>query len=132
VWYDFWTQERVEGGREVSRKVALETIPVYVRAGAVIPMGPVRQYTGEAVENPVTLWVHGGSDGGCVWYEDDGTTFDFRKGESGKVRIGWNDRQRRLSLRLAEGAKMFGAGKRKIAVRVAGKRVPLEGCHKPT
>jgi alpha-glucosidase/alpha-D-xyloside xylohydrolase len=110
VWYDFWTEERVEGGREVSRKVELETIPVYVRAGAVIPMGPVKQYTGEAGEGPLTLWVHGGSDGACTLYEDDGETFDFRKGEFGKVRIGWNDRQRRLSLRLAAGSKMLGRG----------------------
>jgi hypothetical protein len=47
AWHDFWTQEQVEGGREVRRKVDLATIPVYVRAGALIPLGPVQQYTGE-------------------------------------------------------------------------------------
>ena len=45
-WYDFWNGERVEGGREISRTVDLETMPLYVRAGAIVPMGPVKQYTG--------------------------------------------------------------------------------------
>src|SRR5204862_7186926 len=47
TWYDFWTREKMEGGREITRNVDLETIPLYVRAGAVIPMGPVKQYTWE-------------------------------------------------------------------------------------
>ena len=120
TWYDFWTHDKVEGGREVRRPVDLETIPLYVRTGAVIPMGPIRQYTAEKVDGPLNLWVHPGADGVCSWYEDDGRSFDFRKGEFMRVNIAWNDRQRRLSLRLASGAKMLDPAKRNIVVRVAG------------
>jgi alpha-glucosidase (family GH31 glycosyl hydrolase) len=126
AWYDFWTRERIEGGREISRKVDLETITLYVRAGAVIPMGPVKQYTDETVEGPLTLWVHPGADGGFSLYEDDGKTFDYRKHEYMRVNIAWNDKQRRLSLRLANGSKMLAPMKRNIVVRVAGETVSHE------
>jgi alpha-glucosidase (family GH31 glycosyl hydrolase) len=119
-WYDFWTREKVEGGREITRNVDLETTPLYVRAGAVIPMGPVKQYADEKVDGPLTLWVHPGADGAFSLYEDDGKTFDFRKGEFMRVNIAWNDRQRRLSMRLANGSKMLGTAKRNIVVHVAG------------
>ncbi len=123
VWYDFWTRERMEGGREITRRVDLETIPVYVRAGAILPMGPVRQYTGEKVDAPLTLWVHPGSDGAFSLYEDDGTSFDFRKGEFMRVNIAWNDRQRRLTMRLASGSRMLPPASRNIVVKIAGEQV---------
>ena len=120
TWFDFWTRERSEGGREFTRNVDLATMPLYVRAGAVIPMGPVKQYTEEPVDGPLTLWVHPGADGSFSLYEDDGKTFDYRKQEFMRVNIAWKDRQRRLSLRLANGSKMLEPTKRNIIVRVAG------------
>jgi alpha-glucosidase/alpha-D-xyloside xylohydrolase len=125
-WYDFWTREKVAGGREITRKVDLETIPLYVRAGAVIPMGPVKQYTDEKLDGPLTLWVHPGGDGAFSLYEDDGKSFDYRKGEFMRVNLAWNDRQRRLSLRLAQGSKMLGNSKRNILARLAGGRETRE------
>jgi alpha-glucosidase/alpha-D-xyloside xylohydrolase len=120
AWYDFWTREKIEGGREITRKVDLETTPLYVRAGAVIPMGPVRQYTEETVDGPLTLWVHPGADGAFSLYEDDGKTFDFRRHEFMRMNIAWDDRQRRLSMGLANGSKMLAPMKRNVVVRVAG------------
>ena len=126
AWYDFWTREKLEGGREITRNVDLETIPLYVRAGAVIPMGPIKQYTAEPVDGPLTLWVHPGADGAFSLYEDDGNTFNFRKGEFTRVNIAWSDRQRRLSLRLGQGSRMLGAAKRNIVVKVAGEPLTRE------
>jgi alpha-glucosidase/alpha-D-xyloside xylohydrolase len=120
VWYDFWTQEKTEGGREITRKVDLETIPLYVRAGAILPMGPVKQYTDEKVEGPLTLAIHPGADGAFSWYEDDGRTFNFRKGEFMRVNMAWNDRQRRLTLRLANGSKMLPPARRPIVAKIVG------------
>ena len=123
VWYDFWTRERIEGGREITRPVDLETMPVYVRAGAVLPLGPILQYTGEKVDAPVELWVHRGADGTASLYEDDGQTFDYRKGKFMRINLAWNDRQRRLSIRLAPGSKMRPPQRRNFVVRVAGETV---------
>ena len=73
TWFDFWTEERIDGGREIDRAVDLATMPLYVRAGAIIPMGPVKQYTSEPSDEPLTLVVYPGADGASSWYEDDGT-----------------------------------------------------------
>jgi alpha-glucosidase (family GH31 glycosyl hydrolase) len=130
-WYDFWTKEKAEGAHEVTRKVDLETMPLYVRAGAILPLGPVKQYTGEKVDGPLTVWVHPGANGAFAWYEDDGTSFSFRKGEFMRVNMSWNDSQRRLGMRLAAGSKMLAPTKRNIVVKVAGeqtgKNVVFEG-----
>jgi alpha-glucosidase/alpha-D-xyloside xylohydrolase len=125
-WYDFWTKERFEGGREIERKVDLETIPLYVRAGAVIPMGPVKQYTTEDLAAPLALWVYPGENGAFSLYEDDGKSFDYRKGEFTRVNIVWNDRKRRLSAHLAPGSKMLASSTRDFVVHVAGESVTRE------
>ena len=126
VWYDFWTRERVAGGREITRQVDLETTPLYIRAGAVIPMGPVKQYTEEKIDGPLTLWVHGGADGSAALYEDDGRSFDFRKGEFMRINVAWNDRRRRLGMRLARGSRMLPPARRDVVVRVAGESASRE------
>ena len=74
----------------------------------------------------LSLWVHPGADGAFSLYEDDGQTFDFRKGEFMRVNIAWNDRQRRLSMRLAKGSRMLAPMKRNIVVRVAGETATRE------
>jgi hypothetical protein len=125
-WYDFWTQEKMQGGKEVSKAVDLATTPLYVRAGSVIPMGPVKQYTEENVDGPLTFWVYAGAHGAFTLYEDDGRTFNYRKGEFMKVAMTWDDRQRRLSLCLASGSKMLPPARRNIVVRVAGESVTGE------
>lgn len=120
VWYDFWTDEKIEGAREIVRKIDLETIPLYVRAGAILPMGPVKQYTSEQVDGPLTVLIYPGSDGAFSLYEDDGNTFNYRRGEYMRVNFSWNDRRRRVSLRLENGSRMMGSAKRKFVLQLAG------------
>jgi alpha-glucosidase (family GH31 glycosyl hydrolase) len=120
TWFDFWTEQATEGAHEIDRAVDLATVPVYVRAGAVIPLGPVRQYTEEPVDGPMTLVVYPGADGQATWYEDDGTTFNYRRGEWMRVVMTWRDAARRLSLRLAPGSRMLPPSSRRIDVRLAG------------
>ncbi|MGA7412835.1 MAG: TIM-barrel domain-containing protein, partial [Bryobacteraceae bacterium] len=119
-WYDFWTREKLEGGREVRRNVDLETIPLYCRAGAIIPLGPIKQYTEEKVDAPLTLSIYPGADGQFSLYEDDGKTFDYRNGEFTQIDISWNDRRRRLSLRLAVAPRILDRPQRRFAVQVIG------------
>ena len=119
-WIDLWTEERIEGGRELDRAVDLATMPLYVRAGAVVPMDPVRQFTAEPVSEPTTLVVYPGADGQSAWYEDDGVSFDYRRGDAMRMLLTWRDTTRRLSLRLAPGYRMRGPSPRKINIRMAG------------
>lgn len=120
-WYDFWTNQVEPGGREIKRPVDLATLPLYVRAGAIIPMGPVKQYAGERASGPLALEIYPGADGSYVLYEDDGETFEFGKGQFMRLRLDWSDRDRRLSLRLEPGSKMLPPLERKIEVRIPSK-----------
>jgi len=120
VWHDFWTDERVDGGREVNRPVDLATTPLYVRAGAVIPFGPVKQYTSEPVDAPIALVVYPGADGVSWLYEDDGHSLGYQGDDWMKVEMAWNDEARRLTLRLAGGSRLRPPEKRTFQVRVAG------------
>ena len=114
AWYDFWTGERHEGGREISRKVDLETMPLYIRAGAILPLGPVKQYTGERIDQPLGVSIYPGADGSFLLYEDDGKSFDYRKGEWMGVQMSWKDSRKALALRLASGSRMLAPSERKI------------------
>ena len=118
-WFDFWTEEKIEGGRDVTRPVDLATIPLYVRAGSILPFGPVKQFTSEKSDGPLTLVVYPGPQCSCAIYEDDGHTFDHRRGEWMKIGARWDDSQRKLSVQLLPGSRMLPPLRRKIEVRVA-------------
>jgi len=119
-WFDYWTEERVEGGREIDRTVDLETMPLYVRAGAIVPHAPVREYTEQQTSEPMTVAVYPGADGVFTLYEDDGRSFDYRQGKHMRLAMRWNDAARRLSIALAPGSRMVPPATRPIRVRVAG------------
>jgi alpha-glucosidase (family GH31 glycosyl hydrolase) len=120
AWYDFWTQERLEGGHEISRAVDLETMPLYVRAGSILPLGPVKQFTGEKVDEPLSVSIYPGDDTSFLLYEDDGTSFNYRKGEWMGIQMAWKDARRTFSLTLAPGSQMLPPRQRVIAVQFAG------------
>jgi alpha-glucosidase (family GH31 glycosyl hydrolase) len=101
-WYDWWTHARQAGGRMVTRPVDLATMPIYVRAGAIIPVDPVRQFTAQPVTEPTTLEVFGGSNGQFTLYDDDGISQDYLQNKGAWIRMTWNDSAR--TLRLAPGA----------------------------
>lgn len=81
-------------------------MPLYVRAGSILPLDPVRQYTDEPVDGPLTLQIDPGADGAFTLYEDDGKTFDHRRGAWIRVDMRWRDAARRLTLRLAPGSRL--------------------------
>jgi alpha-glucosidase/alpha-D-xyloside xylohydrolase len=124
TWFDFWTEERIEGGREIERAVDLATMPLYVRAGAVIPMGPVKQFTDEAPADPagdvLTLVVYPGGSGVSTLYEDDGHTFAHRQGAWTRHQMEWHDDAGVLSLRVARGSATPRGAPRRFETRLAG------------
>jgi alpha-glucosidase/alpha-D-xyloside xylohydrolase len=97
-WYDWWTGKAIIGGRKVKRSVDLDTMPIYVRAGAIIPFDPIRQYTSQAVDKPTTLKIHQGADGRYVLYDDDGVSLDYLKGSCVQTLIKWDDAAGRLTI----------------------------------
>lgn len=98
TWWDFWTGSRVEGGKAVSKQVDLETMPLYVRAGAVVPFAPVRQYVDEPAAEPTALRIYPGADGRFTWFEDDGTTYKYERGEFMRAECAWHDSSRTLTV----------------------------------
>jgi alpha-glucosidase (family GH31 glycosyl hydrolase) len=121
-WFDFWTEEPVEGEREIEREVDLETMPLHVRSGAVLPLGPVKQYADEPAAVPMTLLVYPGADGTSILYEDDGRTFAYRRGERMWIEMDWRDAERRLTLRLTRGSRLLSPAPRTFEVRIAGEK----------
>jgi alpha-glucosidase (family GH31 glycosyl hydrolase) len=120
TWFDFWSESRTDGGREIERPVDLETIPLFVRAGAILPLGPVKQHTAENPDEQFSLRIYPGSDGVFLLYEDDGTSFGHRSGEWMGIRMNWSDTRRTLSVSLAEGSRMLAPARREMEVRLAG------------
>ncbi len=98
AWYDWWTGAKVTGGQSVARPVDLATMPIYVRAGAIIPVDPVRQYTSEPVTEPMTVRVYTGANGAYTLYEDDGISQEYLNGRGSWIRLTWNDSVKRLTL----------------------------------
>jgi alpha-glucosidase/alpha-D-xyloside xylohydrolase len=119
AWYDFWTGERNTGGQEIVRSVDLETMPLYVRAGAILPLGPVKQYTADPVDAPLTLVVYPGADGRGSVYEDDGHSFGYQRGAWMRILTEWNDARRTLRLSLADGSRRLPPMPRRLEVRLA-------------
>ena len=122
TWFDFWAETPVAGGREVEREVDLATMPLHVRAGTILPLGPVREYVEQPTTDPPTIVVYPGADGAFTLYEDDGRSFDYRRGAFMRIAMTWRDRTRQLSLRLAPGSRMLPPAKRPLQVRVAGSK----------
>ncbi|MHB8055446.1 MAG: glycoside hydrolase family 31 protein, partial [Candidatus Aminicenantales bacterium] len=97
-WCDWWTGKREKGGRTVTRDVDLSIMPIYVRAGAVIPLDPVRQFTGEKSSGPMTIRIFTGASGEFRLYEDDGISLDYLNGGYTLTRFAWDDGRRVLSV----------------------------------
>jgi alpha-glucosidase/alpha-D-xyloside xylohydrolase len=97
-WYDWWTNEKAAGGKAVTRQVDLGVMPLYARAGAIIPVDPVRQYTAQPVAEPTTLKIFGGADGEFTLYADDGISQEYVEGRGTWIKMTWNERARRLTL----------------------------------
>lgn len=120
AWYDLWTNEKLEGEREHQRSVDLATLPLFVRAGTPLVLGPVKQFAYETVDRPVTLTIYPGADGAFTLYEDDGVSFDYERGMRSRTEITWNDREQTLDLKLAPGDRMHAFTTRHYHVHLAG------------
>ena len=97
-WYDFWTGKRYAGGQTVTLQTQLNRVPMFVRAGSIVPMGPVMQYVGEKQWDELELRVYPGADGTFTLYEDEGDSYNYEKGAYTLIPMQWNNRTRTLTI----------------------------------
>ena len=91
TWYDFWTGQKQAGGMTIDASAPLDRIPLYVRAGSIIPMGPELQYAAEKPADPIELRIYRGADGGFTLYEDENDGYNYEKGVHATIPILWNE-----------------------------------------
>jgi len=103
-WYDFWTGQVVGAGQSVDAAAPYDAIPVHVRAGSILPLGPELQFAAEKPADPITLMIYEGTDGHFTLYEDDGTSYEYERGQSARIPIAWNQAKRTLTIGAREGA----------------------------
>jgi alpha-D-xyloside xylohydrolase len=103
-WYDFWTGERYAGGQTISADAPLETMPLYVRSGSIVPIGPEIQFADDQPGAPIELWVYPGKDGAFTLYEDEGDNYNYEQGSFATIHIAWNDSTRQLTLDARQGS----------------------------
>lgn len=103
-WIDFWTGETYDGGQTVTKDVPIDIIPLYVRAGSIIPFGPKVQYSTEKKWDNLEIRIYQGADGEFILYEDENDNYNYEKGLYSTIRITWNDANRTLSIGDREGS----------------------------
>ena len=111
-WFDFGTNHITQGPQTVTAAAALDQIPIYVRAGTLLPLGPVLQYTGQASSDPLEMQIYPGRDSTFTFVEDDGSTLGYKTGITRKTVFSWNDQTRTLSWKVAgtyQGSNVFSA-----------------------
>jgi alpha-D-xyloside xylohydrolase len=97
-WFDFWTGSTVEGGKSIDAAAPLDRLPLYVRAGSIVPLGPDVEYAAEKPADPIELRIYKGADGSFTLYEDEDDTYNYEKGVHAVIPISWNEAQQRLTI----------------------------------
>ena len=103
-WYDFWTNKQYNGGQHVTLETSFDRVPMFVRAGSILPLGPEMQYVGEKAWDNLELRIYPGADGCFTLYEDEGDNYNYEKGAYSTIAFQWNDRTRTLTIADRQGS----------------------------
>ena len=104
VWYDFWTNKQYKGGQDVTLETTLDRVPMFVRAGSILPLGPEMQYVGEKAWDNLELRIYPGANGSFTLYEDEGDNYNYEKGQYATITFQWNDKARTLTIGERKGS----------------------------
>ncbi|HEY2467014.1 MAG TPA: glycoside hydrolase family 31 protein [Terracidiphilus sp.] len=102
-WYDFWTGAKVEGGRRIEADAPLAKLPLYVRAGSILPMGPTMEWSTEKPADPIEIRIYPGADGDFTFYEDENDNYDYAKGQHATIRLHWDNTAKTLAFEARKG-----------------------------
>jgi alpha-D-xyloside xylohydrolase len=95
-WIDFWTGEKLLGGRNIKKKTPIDIIPLYVKAGSIVPFGPDVQYATEKKWDNLEIRIYPGADGEFILYEDENDNYNYEKGKYSVISFQWNDTEKKL------------------------------------
>jgi alpha-D-xyloside xylohydrolase len=104
TWYDFWTNDKIVGGQEVAKVTRIDEIPLYVKAGTIIPFGPQVQFVSEKRWDNLEIRIYPGADGEFTLYEDENDNYNYEKGAYSTITFKWNDAQKKLTIEERKGA----------------------------
>ena len=103
-WYDFWTEEVYDGGQWITSETPIDKIPIYVRAGSIIPMAKDLQYAEEQNDRPMEIKIYPGTNGEFVLYEDDNQTYQYEQGEYTTIKLSWDEDNKICTIGEREGS----------------------------
>ena len=103
-WYDFWTCKRYQGGQNVEIQTSLDRVPMFVRAGSIMPLGPEMEYVGEKAWDNLEIRLYPGANGTFVLYEDEGDSYNYEKGQYTTIIFDWNDKSSILTIGARRGS----------------------------
>lgn len=102
-WYNYWTNEAIEGGQKLTVSTTLNRIPLFVRAGSIVPYGPEVQYTSEKKWDNLTLCIYPGNNGSFTLYEDEGDNYNYENGAYTEIPMNWDNASRILTIGARKG-----------------------------
>jgi len=122
-WYDFWSGEKYEGGQKINIAAPIDVIPIFVKAGTILPFGPSIQYVDEKSSSEMSLLIFPGADGNFTLYEDDGETYNYEKGFWSTISIEWDDHEKKLTIQKPQGEYKGMLTKRKFMVHIVDEKI---------
>lgn len=102
-WFDFWTGEKVDGDQEVEKETPIDIMPLYVKAGSILPWGPDVQYASEKKADDMEIRIYPGANGEFTLYEDEGDNYNYEEGVYSTISFKWDDSQKTLSISDRQG-----------------------------
>jgi len=120
-WYDFWTGEKLDGGQTISRETPLDIIPLYVKAGSILPISPKVQYAAEKSWDNLEIRVYEGANGEFILYEDENDNYNYEKGTYSTIRFTWDDARKVLTIDSRSGGYPGMLKERKFNIVLVGK-----------
>lgn len=121
-WFDFWTGERYNGGQTINRKTPMNIIPVFMKAGTIMPWGPKVQYTSEKPWDDIEIRVYPGADGHFTLYEDEGDNYNYEQGAYTEIPFTWNDDAQTLTIGQRKGSYDGMLKNRKFRIVIVSRR----------
>jgi alpha-D-xyloside xylohydrolase len=103
-WFDFWTGMVLKGGQTIEAMTPIETLPLFVKAGSIVPMGPFLQYATEKTADPLEIRIYAGADAEFVLYEDENDNYNYESGKYSTIQMKWNENTKTFTIMERKGS----------------------------